>query len=435
MEGIIIFIDSLIMSWIAIYVGTKLLENKIEYRTKKYWFYYFLYVLYVFISYMITDNFIRVVLIFILISFIFHKLYKITIVKGIVTGFFVSIYTFIAELFFVLVIASVFRLDIDEYSKIYLGNIITNISIALIMYGMTKIERISKYCRKIIFKVDANNKKIFLIFSILSLISFSLLLYYIYFDINLIWSLVLCIILIVIFIIITFGLFYEKIHNDKLKSEYDLLLDNLTEYEKMYSLQRKKNHENKNDLLIIKGMISKDNKEAIKYINELVKIKEDKKQNWMEFLKKIPEGGLRGILYYKLLEIEKNKIKFQFSTSTKYSIKSYSKLTDDVKVKICKLLGIYLDNAIQAVINLEEKNIYLSIDETKEKIIFKIANNFSGSFDLDKIYEEGYTTKGKGHGYGLSIAKKILEDENRIMNKTSIIKDKFIQEIYIRKIL
>ena len=182
-------------------------------------------------------------------------------------------------------------------------------------------------------------------------------------------------------------------------------------------------------------MINKNNKEALQYIDDLVKIKEDKKQNWMEFLKKIPEGGLRGILYYKLLEIEKNKIKFQFSTSTKYSIKSYSKLTDDVKVKICKLLGIYLDNAIQAVTNLEEKNIYLNIDETEEKIIFKIANNFSGSFDLDKIYEEGYTTKGKGHGYGLSIAKKILEDENRIMNKTSIVKDKFIQEIYIRKIL
>lgn len=435
MEVVVRIISGLIMSWIHLYVGSKIQDKKINYKSKKFWIYFVFLSIYINISYSATDNFIRIIITYAVFAFSISKLFNEKMVKSIVTSFLILLYTFIAELIFGLIVILISNFNMDEYSKAYFGTLITNTVIALIMYGLTYINKITKICQKIVNNVTIENKKIFLIFTFLSLITFTLLLYYIYFDINLIWSLVLCIILIVIFIVITFGLFYEKIHNDKLKSEYDLLLDNLTEYEKMYSLQRKKNHENKNDLLIIKGMINKNNKEALQYIDDLVKIKEDKKQNWMEFLKKIPEGGLRGILYYKLLEIEKNKIKFQFSTSTKYSIKSYSKLTNDVKVKICKLLGIYLDNAIQAVTNLEEKNIYLNIDETEEKIIFKIANNFSGSFDLDKIYEEGYTTKGKGHGYGLSIAKKILEDENRIMNKTSIVKDKFIQEIYIRKIL
>ena len=218
-----------------------------------------------------------------------------------------------------------------------------------------------------------------------------------------------------------------------LKYEYDILINNLSQYEKMYALQRMKNHEYKNNLSVLRGMIDKSNDKALKYIDDLMEFKTDNNNNWMESLKRIPEGGLQGILYYKLLQADELKINTNFNVSDTYNPTSYLKVSEEVKTKICKLLGIYLDNAIQAVNSLEEKNIYLNIDENEDFIIFKIANNFSGHVDIDKIYDNGYSTKEFGHGYGLPIAKEIFDSEESIINKTQIIKDKFIQEIKIKK--
>ena len=39
--------------------------------------------------------------------------------------------------------------------------------------------------------------------------------------------------------------------------------------------------------------------------------------------------------------------------------------------------------------------------EEDNKIVFTIANTYSGEIDLSLITKNGYTTKGKGHGLGL----------------------------------
>ncbi len=430
---IFMFIGSVIISWILIYVGTKLLNDKINYKSYKFWIIYILLIFYMIISYMTTSNFVRVILNFIVMSFVFVKLYKIPFTKGILTAFIDSCYVFISEIIFVLIVTIIFKLNMQDIQKLYFGQVFSNFFIALIMYFLVHVEFLNKISNNLISNFDKASKKIIIIFTALSLTTLALLLYYVYFDINLVSSLVLSVILIVIFVAITLGLFREKINNYNLKSDYDIIISNLSHYEKMYALQRIKNHEYKNDLSILRGMIDKENKKAIDYINQLMNIKVNKNNSWMEILKKIPEGGLQGILYYKLLQMDDLNVNVDFSTSSTYNPSSYIRLSDKVKSEICKLLGIYLDNAIQAVSNINEKNIFLNIDEDKEYIIFKIANNFKGDIDLDRIYESGYTTKEKGHGFGLAIAKEILDRDSLIDNKTQIIKDKFIQEIKIKK--
>ena len=69
-------------------------------------------------------------------------------------------------------------------------------------------------------------------------------------------------------------------------------------------------------------------------------IKVNKNNSWKEILKKIPEGGLQGILYYKLLQMDDLNVNGDFSTSSTYSPSSYIRLSDKVKSEICKLLGI-----------------------------------------------------------------------------------------------
>ena len=62
-----------------------------------------------------------------------------------------------------------------------------------------------------------------------------------------------------------------------------------------------------------------------------------------------------------------------------------------------------------------------------------IANTFKGKVDLDAITDYGYTTKSNGHGYGLSLVKEVIKDNNALSSKTDIIDNKvFVQNLKIK---
>ena len=69
----------------------------------------------------------------------------------------------------------------------------------------------------------------------------------------------------------------------------------------------------------------------------------------------------------------------------------------------------------------------------KLTLILIISNSFKGEIELDKIDEEGYTTKGKNHGVGLSLVKEIIDSSEKLEQNRKIIKDYFFQYLYIKK--
>ena len=62
----------------------------------------------------------------------------------------------------------------------------------------------------------------------------------------------------------------------------------------------------------------------------------------------------------------------------------------------------------------------------------EVSNNYNKPIEIEKIYDQGYTTKGKGHGYGLSLVKKIVNRNNIFENKISIDKTIFTQILIIK---
>ena len=209
----------------------------------------------------------------------------------------------------------------------------------------------------------------------------------------------------------------------------------LTEYEVMIDKFRVDTHENKNEFLTIRNMLKdKNSKETvIKYIDKLVDNKIKDNDKIMKKTSKIPEGGLRATIYSKLCLMDKLKINYKLNISREVRTTDLINLDEDLVLKICKILGVFLDNAIEAVKELERKEISIEIYFMDDELCIDITNNFKGNIDIDKMSDMKYSTKGKGRGYGLTLVNKLLEEEsNRLENEKSISRDTFTQSLKIK---
>ena len=96
------------------------------------------------------------------------------------------------------------------------------------------------------------------------------------------------------------------------------------------------------------------------------------------------------------------------------------------------LLGIILDNAIEASLESQDKMISLQLYKENEEIIILLANTFK-HIQLDHMEEKGFSSKGKNRGIGLYLFQNIIKHSNVFSKETSVYDNFFIQKIIIRK--
>ena len=189
-------------------------------------------------------------------------------------------------------------------------------------------------------------------------------------------------------------------------------------------------HELKNNLSIIRSMTK--NKKIINKIDEMLKftiIIDDKD---IEDLKNIPKGGLKGLLYYKVALAKNKKVKMIVEVSPKVK-KTIEKLSDSKLKNVCILLGIYLDNALEAAQLSREKLVSLEIYEINNRLTFTISNTYNEIIPLKNMREKGFSTKGKNHGKGLYYANKLINKIKWLEVNQIFLKKFFIQKISFKK--
>lgn len=240
---------------------------------------------------------------------------------------------------------------------------------------------------------------------------------------------------IIVFITILFSFIKQNIKNERLTKEYDNLIDFVKEYEMIIENQRIDRHENKNTLVNIKSKLIDKSKrnDIIEYIDSILKEKTTFSKEKYAKLGYLPSNGLKGLFYYKIDRAENIGIKVSISIPKDVSKSLLYDLKGNDYKELCKIIGVYLDNAIEASIISDDKNIGIEIYNRQDYVSVIISNSYCGEIDEVSINKTGYSTKGSGRGYGLSLVNKIIKSNPIFENETNVTPKLYIQKLTIKK--
>lgn len=238
------------------------------------------------------------------------------------------------------------------------------------------------------------------------------------------------------FIILTFILSMKHIMNISIVEkrneeieELELYNQNLNE---LYDNVRAFRHDFGNIVQAMGGYINAEDTTALKVMYKDL-LNECQENNELELLNPelINDPAIYNIINHKYNKAKKENIKMNIEI-----------LSDIEKLKIdtyefSRMLGILLDNAIEAAKKGKEKIIELKIIEemTFNRNVMIVKNTYNNEkIDFKKLYEKGYTTKQESdqrHGLGLWEVQKIINKNDNLRLATSIEGEFFKQQLNI----
>ena len=201
-------------------------------------------------------------------------------------------------------------------------------------------------------------------------------------------------------------------------------------YTKMINEQKCFKHDFNNSIQAINGYIENKNLKGLKeYFSEF--LKEVNKINFLESLTHTVRGnpGLNGVLAQKFMVAMENGVVLR------YEVEGVICNLGKECYNICRILGILLDNAIEAAKGCSEKNVLVNIHK-EDMLIIEVKNNYdiNNGLDVSRIYEENYTTKDistKDHGLGLWKVADIISENKNFNLITTVNGDEFSQVLKI----
>lgn len=222
--------------------------------------------------------------------------------------------------------------------------------------------------------------------------------------------------LFLMFLFVMLALQYLKNKNNEIQKQQLLVL--MHEYENVLNQTSENRHEMLNDLLILRSIADKNSSEFTRTLDGIIRQYDTKKFKKYTSLAKLPTG-VKGMIYYKIAFINENEINFD-TVVNGVDYAKFEAMDKDLYYKVCKILGILMDNAIDACVDSDKKKLIVSVYTENEDLCVEIDNSYSGIVDTDEIKKKGYTTKGKNHGYGLTILNRIVDETKELEFEQSI---------------
>lgn len=308
-------------------------------------------------------------------------------------------------------------------------NLINNIVIAIVSVLICKTKLVIDKFKRFCLKINESHYLSIIFFAILSIFVFTILVLNLTTQLKVNIFNTLSIVSIIIFLILYY-IYMEECNNyDKLQGEYDNLFDCIQNFEEWIDNEQMYRHEMKNNLSIIRSLTK--NKKIINKIDEILDMSIVIDDQTVETLKSLPKGDLKGLLYYKTAISNKKKINIVYEISESVTNK-LKKINKNKTRELCILLGIYLDNAIEAAEKSKDKNVVLEIYEINKELNFVISNTYEKLLPIKNMNRKNFTTKGGNHGRGLYYANKIIKKHKWINKDQMFLNNYFIQKLIIK---
>lgn len=329
----------------------------------------------------------------------------------------------------ILIVLPSFQVSKDWLLLIFKG--IYTIVVSLIVFKIFEFDKFN-----LMFKRMTNifNEKVnYFLFTILflSFLGFYIISYYNFFRKsaeNFMFSFVLFCIFMILLVLLISEFFKIKTKDEEQKQ----LLKIMGDYEIILDKTRENRHEMINNLLVLKGEKNKNSRRYNDILDELIKQYDTNKMSSYSGLYKLP-NGLKGLVYYKIARIKNNDVNFRTIISDKM-YDEFNNLDTKIYYKVCKIMGILIDNAVEASINSKEKTLLIYIyEQCNGNIVISIENSYNALLDIHDINKKGYSTKGKNRGLGLFIANRTIEEEKLLRLRQYVFESTFISELKIIK--
>lgn len=416
----------------SVYNIHKLSSKKLEIKNKKFIILFFSLMFFALVNYFIFNAYIRISIITVSLTIFYKLLFSSTIKDSVITSLISQIIIMISEMIFAIFLTFVLGLSNQDIINSQFAGLFSNVCISLISFFIIQLSFLKKI-RHFLLKITDNvkNNQLIFFFSVIVIVA-NILTMILYYNIEFKYLLLFNTFLTLFFLIIILYTLRNKNNYIKVFDKYNTTLNSLKEYEDILDKYRISNHENKNQLLTIRNMVNKNNKKVISYIDQIVENKLKDNEKAMLEAAKIPAGGLRGLIYSKILMMKASNILYKLEISKEIKTVDLINIDDNLMLDICKVIGVYIDNSIQEVEKLSKGQINIEIYLEKKKLIISISNNYGGYINIDRLEENGYTTKNNGHGYGLALAKQIIDNNNSLENEKRLSKDIFTQVLKIK---
>ena len=206
------------------------------------------------------------------------------------------------------------------------------------------------------------------------------------------------------------------------------------ELEASYDALRVIKHDYKNIMTSLKLHIDEKNIEALQtyyyQVFEELSKSLDTDDRIVDQLQRVRVKELKSILLYK------SNLAAEMGLDVHTEVKFIVGNLPISKMRVCQIVGILLDNAIEASRESTEKILKVAIISVENKTTVMIENSWvPATIPMKKFFEKGFSTKGKDRGLGLATVDELVSRYEQLELVTEINDERFIQILVAKEMI
>lgn len=370
----------------------------------------------------------KVVIVFVLNVVLFKVTFKIKNTKAFMLGLIFYLLIFASEIVFLLLVTNLLKLSGNSIYVQYGATLFGNLFVSIMVLGLGYLLR--KFLRLLI---NIKLKKSFLVYLGWSGFCILILLIAVALESKLTITTFVILGVAVTLLITIFMSLKQSYKHHELTLKYDKLLEFIKKYELEIDKQRILRHETRNQFVIIKSKIIDKDKESniIEYINEIIEDNNQKINN-SEYSKLgyLPSNGIKGLFYFKVSEASEKGIDIKINISKQMEQSFLNNLSALSFNQVGKVLGIFLDNAIEGALSSDDKQLGIEVYCEDDEATFIISNTY---LVANTVSTNRRSTKGINRGHGLLLAEQIINLNHKLSNETTVTESVYVQKLTIKK--